>query len=493
MSACCLFPCIPVFSLCIRQKVMFQNNVPGGCSEEWKGLCCACSLFQIYISMDEWEMEKKSLTKTNSARKKEEMMLKAAQMKKKKKEEEKLPPIPTQHNNITELVMTYMGDIMDDDEDDLSDDEDYSDAEEDDPTEYYFQDSEHKDNAMPRAPSPMPPTKVDMVQVTIPPGHFAGSIFQIENNAGDILEVVVPTGGKPGMKMQVPNQVKGGGAGTSSPPPPPSYDSVAQQESSTVEVPDGVIEVAIPPGHFEGAIFLIQNRQGAVLEVEVPAGGRPGMKMQVPNAFSQIPAPVAGTTTTPAPAPRVKPKPIARVKSETYPDPPEPPASSSTKPPELKKTKSKKRSVSPHGSRKIQVTIPEGVGPGDVFELQPAHSHSHRGGAGSGNIKVRVPQGGRPGMRILIRLPSLSSPEKEPKKVKEVPLRKQPPVMRDSPRNKQRKQQTRTVMATIPSGVVEGEPFMALNTSTGHQLLVIVPPGARAGMVMAVQVVDDNA
>ena len=168
VGACCLCPCLPLFSLNIRQKAMAVHNVPGGCCEEWKAMCCACSLFQIFISLDEWDLEKKNLTKTSSAKKKEEMKLKAIQMKKKKLQEAELPPIPTQLNDITELVMTYMGDIMDDDEDDLSDDEDDEDVVE------YDVDRDigktkpqgHKYNVIPtdsRESSHMP-TKIDVVQ-----------------------------------------------------------------------------------------------------------------------------------------------------------------------------------------------------------------------------------------------------------------------------------------------------------------------------------------
>lgn len=452
--------------------------MPGGCCEQWKALCCACSLFQIFISLDEWELEKKSLTKTRSARKKEEMEVKALNKKKKELQKQELPPMPTQHNDVTELVMTYMGDILDEDEIDLSDD-DYDDDDDDDEDEKSDVDDGRKKqggkyDAVPsksRESSHMP-TKIDVIQVTIPAGHYGGSVFQIDNGSGDVLEVIVPVGGKPGMKMQVPNT-----APTSPLPPPPP------QQKPTV-VKDGTIQVTIPPGHFAGHIFYIQSSRGDVMEVVVPVGGQPGMKMQVPNAFSELLAPLA---------------PVPQSSTTT---PPLPPTSTSTASAtattthhqHLHKKKSKK-------SKKIQVTIPDGCFGGDIFELKPA--------GGGENIKVRVPPGGEPGMRVQIRIPSIkkasspSSPAPSQKEKKPTPLRKQPPVMRESPRNKQKeittekaiskqKQKKSTAVVTIPSGVTEGEPFVALDANTGLQVLVIVPPGAQAGMVMRAEVVEDT-
>ena len=345
-----------------------------------------------------------------------------------------------------------------------------------------------------------------LLLVTIPPGHFAGSVFQIENKTGDILEVVVPAGGKPGMKMQVPNQT----TPRSSPPPPP------MQQPPSIMVQAGTIQVAIPAGCFEGSVFCIQSPHGDVMEVVVPSGGRPGMKMQIPNAFSQLltvsppPPPLPPTPTT---------APVPPIRNTT---PPPSTDNKNTKKMKRQRSGSPKRSTSQDGSRKIQVTIPEGCGPGDIFELQPTRANSTEG-----NIKVRVPQGGKPGMRVLIRLPSTATassappPEQQPKdtkkkekkkKTKAQPLRKQPPVMRESPKHKQSpdkvtrhafgsaggggkpiKKNSSLATVTIPSGVAVGEPFVALDTGSGQQVLVIMPVDAKPGMVMSAEVVEDSA
>jgi hypothetical protein len=518
LGACCLCPCLPLFSLNIRQKAMRMNNVPGGCCEEWKSVCCACSLFQIYVSLDEWSQEKKGLTKTRSAKKKEEMRLKALQMKKKKETEGQLPTLPTQNNELTELVMTFMGDIMDDDEDDLSDDDD---EDEDEVVDYDDDVTQNKNGNYSAIPSDSResshmPTKIDVLQVTIPPGHFGGSVFQIENKAGDVLEVTVPAGGKPGMKMQVPNK-------TATPPPPPAC------EDNAVMVQDGTIQVAIPPGHFAGHMFLIQSSRGDVMEVVVPQGGKPGMKMHIPNSFSQLLTPPAAPSAAPPVPVRTATPPQQQQQQQQQQQPTQLSSTqtdaapkTTTKRKKIKKQRSSspKRHTSPSGSRRIQVTIPEGCHGGDIFQLDIFADKGE-------NIKVRVPQGGQPGMRVQIRIPSSKnlaaakatgappppySSTSSTGQEKQTPLRKQPPVMRDSPNKNKKKEDKVTRHAygsyggggkkikkkipsacvTIPSGVVEGEPFVALDANTGQQVLVIVPPGAKAGMVMNAEVVEDS-
>ena len=480
LGACCLLPCLPFFSLNIRQKAMVKYKIPRGCWEECKACCCACSLFQIYVSIEAWEEEKKELTKSDSARlrdkkKKEKGIVKSTE----------LPAIPAQRNELTELVMTYMGDIMGEDEDSLVDDDD----------EYLNDDdfdvgggktrNGDKYNAVPteyRESSHMP-TKLDLIQVTIPPNHFAGSVFQIENKAGEVLEVVVPPGGKPGMKMQIPNTT------VPSTLPNPPQNAKTPEPKSYMEPQGGFVRVTIPDGRHAGDVFHIQSSDGDVIEVVVPAGGKPGMKIQVPTM--KVPAASSQqnrATTPPAPPISTKSEPDSKQKN--------------AKKIKKQRSTSPKMATAPSGERKVQVTIPAGCKAGDIFELKP------KSGKGE-NIRVRVPPGGQPGMRVLIRLPSLNSSE-ETMKSDSKPLRKQTPVMRESPRKDKREDKvTRhaygsyggggkpvkkkpTATVTIPSGVAVGDPFMALDANTGQQVLVIVPKGAKPGMVMVADVVEDK-
>jgi hypothetical protein len=471
---------------------MALNNVPGGCWEEWKGCCCcSCSLFQIFVSLDEWSDVNKPVASSRHAAKGKNTLTKAQQQKKAKKDA--IPSVlPTQQNEMTQLVMTYMGDILDES------DEDY-DSEDDEEEEFDVVDLKTNANGNNKSTGKQTgnyqslpndtresshlPTRIDLLQVTIPPGHSAGSIFEIENTFGEILEVVVPQGGKPGMKMQVPNKA-----------PLPQPPSANQQNSNPIMVQDGNLQVTIPPNHFAGSMFYIQSSRGDVMEVVVPAGGKPGMKMQIPNSFSQL------LTRPEPPVPPRKDSPPPEGGETARQQKPLLPTGDSKKKKKLHKQKSgaSTRSTSPSGARVIQVTIPEGCYEGSIFELRPTNGKGE-------NIKVRVPKGGKPGLRVQIRVPSQPSTAAK----KNTPLRKQQPVMRDSPKSKDKvtrhafgsyggggkpitNNQPHTASVTVPQGVSEGEPFVALDGNTGQQVLVIMPKGAVPGTVIDTPIVHDT-
>jgi len=502
LGSCCLFPCLPLFSLNIRQRAMSINNVPGGCCEEWKACCCACSLFQIFVALEEWDLENQPAQKTTATKNQKGKNSKAPkqQGQKKPKNEDAIPLPVHQQNEMTQLVMTYMGDILGESDSDYETDEE--DEEEFDVVEVPTKVNPPKQNgnyeSIPsnsRDSSHMD-TRIDVLQVTIPPGHFGGSIFEIENNFGEILEVEVPAGGKPGMKMQVPNKAPAQSQNTPSGP--------MQQDNNPIMVKEGTMQVIIPPNHYAGDMFYIQSSHGDTMEVVVPTGGQPGMKMQIPNAFTDLinrpppPQPAAKGRTTPPPPGIVQ---------QQKPKLPKHDSKKSKK--KLKKSKSgaSTRSTSPSGARVIQITIPEGCTEGSIFELHPTSGKGE-------NIKVRVPKGGRPGMRVQIRVPSFKTastapPKPSPSSDKATPLRKQQPVMRESPKKKDDKitrhaygsyggggkpikPKHPTASVTVPQGVAEGEPFVALDGNTGQQVLVIMPAGVTPGEVIDAPIVHDT-
>lgn len=420
----CLFPCLPLFSMHIRKKAATAYNVidAGSCCDDVRGSCIACSLFQIYVSLEEWVLGTKQAKTTL--------------------DQQRTDPIEIQlpaggQNEITELVMSYIGDVGDDDIDaQLLESESDSDS-----------DSDIEINASAcqsgKCDSSSASQGSDFIQVVIPEGCSSGSIFTIALAGGDHVEVVVPEGGRPGMKMQIPN--------TSA----VASSSGAKANNAT---PPKTIQVKIPDDHYGGDMFFIQNSAGEKLEVVVPEGGRPGMNMQVPAVFSSSSQnlQVIGTKESSSRPNEVCNTKGIRQKKESSSDAKKP--RDDVKIPKI---------VVKDGM--IHVPIPPGHLPGSMFEVK-----SSKGAV----IPIIVPEGAKPGM--ILRVPEATEEStKSNKGSSEVKKRN---FVR-SPSN--------TFRVTIPQGLKAGDKF-EVRSSSGKSIKIQVPKGGKPGMKVRIRKKEDG-
>jgi hypothetical protein len=189
MSTICMCPFQMGLSASLRADVARDFRVENGgtCCDICKGCCCVpCSIFQIYVSLEYW---------LGLADFEDEFRSPA------------IPPAGTQRSNTaTEIVLARLGSTHTFDESDIN----AANTLPPPSTRSERSESSRAPSRSQQATTPRhtsnqsPPAKAASLRVQIPPGHFAGSKFEVESPNGDAILVVVPPGGKPGMSMDVP-------------------------------------------------------------------------------------------------------------------------------------------------------------------------------------------------------------------------------------------------------------------------------------------------
>lgn len=362
-SLFCMCPCTSI-SLRSQAKKMYTSLPDDSCDTCFKGCCFPFSIFQLFVSLEVWELERKHMEKkkrdmenlrqpnTNQATK---LVLKHF--------DQSIDMIPTSQLDKDDDIKSKKSNksVKDEDDDDKvksrkpssksrggdNDDDDDRSTRSKQRTLKSIPSNEYPDMAV--IPS------VAVLKVTIPPNHFEGSTFIVANARGQEIMVKVPKGGKPGMRMEIPdipesdasssrggamggamggagggygdydteNTYRAGGSESSSNPEkekkthrrngssgdkkkyaleaatavtPPRKTNGNEQKRGLNEVMDtsntghlpAVVTVTIPPNHFEGSSFIVTNTRGEEMLVTVPAGGRPGMKMNIPSTARHV-------------------------------------------------------------------------------------------------------------------------------------------------------------------------------------------------------------
>eukprot|EP00930_Biecheleria_cincta_P018351 TRINITY_DN14324_c2_g1_i1.p1 TRINITY_DN14324_c2_g1~~TRINITY_DN14324_c2_g1_i1.p1 ORF type:complete len:2188 (-),score=480.97 TRINITY_DN14324_c2_g1_i1:65-6628(-) len=238
-------------------------------------------------------------------------------------------------------------------------------------------------------------SKQSIVDVIVPDGCQAGDVFEAEVY-GQVIEVVVPDAVKPGDVITI--DVSQSSNAT------PRFD-VSQSSIVTPRL-HAAIDIIVPTGFKAGDVFNAEVN-GKLLEVVLPAGAKPG-------ELVTIEVPRSGEST-----PRIFSKP-----SESTP------------------RRFSKLSV-------YDVTVPEGLKAGDVFEAE----------VNGAAIEVVVPHGAKPGDIITIQVPPSTTSRITSKQS--------------------------AVDVVVPDGLEAGDSFMT--EVCGEMLEVEVPIGVLAGETLTVQ------